>query len=231
MIPYLLLMKLALLQPCLIPDLHYLSAVLKADQIFIQDTERYSRKGRVHRFQVRGVESRQWVQLPVRTEDKKKQIREVRIDHEQNWFEHIAKVLKVNYANSIYYEFYEPEILADFEKLKQKTYLIDAIRYINHQLAEYFEINWDELDVQCQSQTQFETNDPDVIVEHFGADVLYQEHKGRNYQRQSSKAIPALNIHPEYRQHFGNFLKDCSLLDLLFERGPESFRVFDEIVS
>lgn len=231
MIHYLPAMKLALLQPSLIPDLHYLSAVLKADQIFIQDTERYSRKGRVHRFQVRGAENRQWLQLPVRTEDKKKQIREVRIDHGQNWFHHIAKVLKVNYANSIYYEFYEPEILADFEQLKQKKYLIDAVYYMNRQLAEYFELKWNDVDVQCQSQTEINTNDPDAIALHFGADILFQEHEGRNFQRQSATAVPSLTKHPEYRQHFENFMQDCSLLDLLFERGPESFKIFDEIMS
>lgn len=224
-------MILALLQPSIIPDVRYLSAVLKADQVFLQDTERYSRKGRVHRFQVRGVETRQWLQIPVRTEDKKKKICEVRIDHNQNWLYHISKVLKVNYANSIYYDFYEPEIMADFECIRNMTYLIDAIRHMNAQLADYFEIDLDDIEFTCQSRTNLETNDPDVIADHYGAKVLFQEYEGRHFQRQSPRAEVALQNHPEYRQHFGNFMEDCSLLDLLFERGPESFRVIDEVLE
>jgi hypothetical protein len=68
--------------------------------------------------------------------------------------------------------------------------------------------------------------------QYFGAGtpfgVVFEPHS-RNYQMRGRLAdieiIPSLP-HPVYRQHFGGFEPGCCLLDLLFEVGPECWRLF-----
>ena len=67
-------MKLALLQPCLIPDLYYIAAIKKADKVIISSDDNWSRKGRTNRFLVRTNSSLHWLTWPILTEDKKKKI-------------------------------------------------------------------------------------------------------------------------------------------------------------
>jgi hypothetical protein len=73
------------------------------------------------------------------------------------------------------------------------------------------------------------TPDPDRLAKKLGADVYYQEQNARHYQRQGKNKVDMDFTHPVYRQHFEGFEPDCCLLDLLFQYGPESFRIIDEL--
>lgn len=59
--------------------------------------------------------------------------------------------------------------------------------------------------------------------------IVWQEASSRHFQRPHPLAR---SVHfPEftYRQHFGGFVHGCSLFDVLFELGPESWHLFDRI--
>jgi len=219
-------LQLALLQPQFAPNLYDLASMLNAGRVIWQDSERWSRKSRCHRAMVRTQRSTQWINLPIVTEDKGKAINQVRIDHDQNWFDPLWNALVFNYRNSIYFEFYEPEIRADFKNAFSMEYLIDFDLFFFKRLCRYLEI---DIHPELSSELEYYSPDPDELARELGADGYFQEHEARNYQRQGVRAETALTNHPKYRQHFGGFEQACCVLDLLFEYGPESFRVLEQL--
>lgn len=219
-------MKMALLFPQFAPNLYDLAVMIKADRIVLQDNERWSRKSRVHRAKIRTPDGTQWINIPVRTEDRKKAVCEVRIDHAEEWISPLLKSLEYNYRNSIYYDFYEPEIKADFESAPEFNSLMEFVLYIQKRLLRFMDIR---LEYEFTSDIPEYSSDPDLFAERAGADTLYQEHDSRHYQRQAENRCEPVFEHPRYHQHFEGFEPWCSILDVLFQFGPESFRLTDQL--
>ena len=213
-------MQLALLQPQFAPNLYDLSSVIRTDKLIWLDSTRWSRKGRSHRALIRTQEHTQWINIPVVTEDRKKFVRDVRIDHNQNWFTPFWNALEYNYRNSIYFDYYEPEIRHDLEQALETELLCDFNRYMFNRLCIYLEI---DVQTEIQSKVPFLTG----VLE---KGEYYIEHDSKNYLQQGLALPHPLQDHPIYTQHFGGFVEGCSILDLLFECGPEGFRVLDKLV-
>lgn len=221
-------MHLAVLQPVLIPDLHDIALMKAANRVVIQDSEQWSRKGRTHRALIRTPEGTQYLNMPVKTEDRKKPIREVRIEHSESWTDLILRALKYNYSNSVYYDFYEPEIRADITKGKYFEYLMPFSSHLRNRIFTYLEIEIKAEIEYCSELPEYHS-DPDRLAKNLEVDAYFQEHDARHYQRQGKNRSDLPFKHPEYRQHFKGFEPYCCLLDLLFQYGPESFRVIDQL--
>lgn len=221
-------MKLAILQPTLIPTLHYLAVFLQADRVVLQDLEEWSRKSRVHRAKIRTPEGSQYINIPIMTEDRDKPICEVRIDHSEKWIAPLLRALEFNYRNSVYYDFYEPEIQSDFESAVEYELLLDFNLYLRGRIFRFLEL--ENLPEIILSSTLDEySSDPDQLSEILNADEYFQEPGARHYQHQGLNRSKIQFSHPTYRQHFDGFEPNCCLLDLLFQYGPESFRIIDEL--
>jgi hypothetical protein len=218
--------SLTLLQPACFPDLYYMAALLRSERLILQDTEPFSRKGHVHRGLIRTPAGTQWIHVPVRSEDRGKPIREVRLDASRKWTGKLMETLAYNYRNSLYFDFYEPEVRDDIEKALETEFLIDLIRHLNQRLFTYLEV---EHRAEWASEVGEYSSDPDELARRLGAITLWQEPNGRHYQRQAAMATPMPFHHPEYRQHFEGFEPGCCLYDLLFEEGPESWRVIGRL--
>lgn len=223
-------MKLALLLPQLAPNLYDLAAMLQADRIILQDAEEWSRKSRVHRAQIRTPppDGTQWINIPIRTGDRKKAIKDVRIDHEEDWITPLLRSIEYNYRNSIYYDFYEPEIKADFESATNYERLMPFILYIQKRLLQFMDIT---INYEFASELKNYSSNPDTFAKDLGADILFQEHESRHYQRQAELKTDPDFEHPAYHQHFKGFEPWCCILDMLFQFGPESFRIIDPLKS
>jgi len=222
-------MKLALLQPCLIPDLYYIASLKKADKFIVSNDDSWSRKGRTNRFLVRTNTNLHWITWPVKTEDKRKKISEVRLDHSDNqWLIKMFRTLEQAYRNSIYFDHYELEIKADFEEILQFELLIDAINYMNQKLWTYLEWSPDSNKL-IKLDKELIGIHPEILKDRLGASTLYMEENGSQFQWQTGFQTKSLEKYPVYKQHFGGFLAPCSVLDVLFEVGPEWYRIYDAI--
>lgn len=221
-------MTLALLQPTFAPNLYDLAAMIQADRIVLQDVEQWSRKGRVHRALIRTPVGSQYINIPVRTDDRKKAIKDVRIDQEEDWTTPILRSFRYNYRNSFYFDFYEPEIEADFNEGRGYDYLLPFVLYLRKRLFRFLELKISQKEVLASSLAAY-TSDPDQLATQMGAGSLFQEHESRHYQRQGKVRIDPEFNHPQYRQHFEGFEPWCCLYDLLFQYGPESFKVLDRL--
>lgn len=221
-------MKLAILQPTFIPNMHDLAIILQSDLLVLDDMEVWSRKGRVHRAKIRTPEGTQYINVPVFTKDRSKAIHKVGIDHTEKWIEPLLRSLEYNYRNSVYYDFYEPEIRSDFESAVKFNSLLDFNLYLRERIFRFLELEKLPLTLLASNLNVYH-HDPDQLAENLKADQYFQEPDSRHYQRQGKNRKKLEFDHPEYRQHFDGFEPDCCLLDLLFQYGPESFRVIDDL--
>lgn len=219
-------LHLALLQPQFAPNLYDLAAMLKADLIVWEDVEKWSRKGRSHRAQIRGHNGLQWINLPIVTDDKDKPIGDVRIDQERDWLEPLWNAIYHNYQTATYFDLYADELLNDFEAGTRYTKLLDFDRYFFNRMMTYMELS---IEPKLASDLSNYDTFPDAFAHNMGVDTLYLEHESKNYQRQTDLAVPALNEHPSYSQARKGFVPGCSLIDLLLNYGKESFKVLDTL--
>ncbi len=221
-------MILSILQPVFIPDLYDLATLLKSDKVVLQNTENWSRKGRTHRAKIRTPDGTQYIHVPVVAEDRGKPINKVRIDHNTNWIDQILRSLEYNYRNSVYFDFYEPEIKADFKSAKDYEFLLHLNLFLRKRLFRFLEIEDPLFEILASDLDVYHSN-PDLLAGKLNATKYYQEHDARHYQWQGKNRSKISFNHPVYRQHFDGFEPHCCLLDLLFQYGPESFRIIDKI--
>jgi hypothetical protein len=221
-------MTLALLQPVFAPNLYDMAVMLQSDRVILDDIETWSRKGRVHRALIRTPGGTSYIHIPVRTQDRNKPIKEVRIDQESDWITPVLRTLQFNYRNSLYFDYYEAEIDADFNEGKEYDYLLPFVLYLRKRLFRYLELDLVQKESLASECRKFNHN-PDSFALDMGADRLFQEHDSRHYQRQADMRSEPDFSHPEYRQHFEGFIPWCCLYDLLFQYGPESFKVIDQL--
>lgn len=219
-------MTLAILTPQFAPNLYDLASMLKADRVILQDVEKWSRKGRTHRAEIRNEGGTQWINLPILQEDRKKAIREVRLDHSQRWFEPFWNAIAHNYQNATWFDFYEDELISDILKVNEFEYMLDFNLYFLNRVLQFMEL---DITFELANNVEGYSTFPDEMVSNLNADVLYLEHKSKNYQRQGRLAKKALNEHPVYQQAYPGFEPDCSILDLLLNEGRESFRVIEKL--
>lgn len=209
-------MSLALIQPQFAPNLYDLAAMLKADEVILLDTDIWSRKGRTHRAQIRNEEGTQWINIPIVTEDKSKPIDQVRIDHSENWFEIFWNGILHNYSNAVYFDHFVDELFADLKNASSSERLLDFDLSILDRILTYLEVS---INYKLSSTIK------DLNLSN---SKVFQEFSSRNYIRQLENNEVALTAHPVYSQAWPGFEPECSCLDLLFNLGPESFRVLDQ---
>lgn len=219
-------MILTILTTQFAPNLYDLASMLKADRIIFTDVEKWSRKGRTHRAEIRNEEDSQWINLPVVSEDRKKAIKDVRLDHDQQWFEPFWNAILHNYRNATYFDHFEDELYHDIQQAFEFEYLMEFNLYFFKRLLRYLEI---EIEYELSSKVKGYSTFPDETMNNLSAEVLYLEHQSKNYQRQTKQAQVALEKHPAYNQAYPGFVEGCSVLDLLLNKGVESFRILEKL--
>jgi len=219
-------MKIALLTPQFAPNLYDLASMLKADRVIFTDVEKWSRKGRTHRAEIRNEKNSQWINLPVLSEDRKKAMKDVRLDHDQQWFEPFWNALMHNYKNATYFDHFEDELYHDIKQANEFEYLLEFNLYFFERLLRYLEI---DIEYELASTISGYSTFPDEVFNNLNADTLYLEHQSKNYQRQSEQVEIALEQHPVYKQVYPGFIEGCSVFDLLLNEGVESFKILEKI--
>ena len=189
-------------------------------RILLADTLIFSRKSRVHRAQIRTNNGSTWIQLPIHPDDKKAKLNEARIDPDKSWVKLLFQTLETAYGGSPYYEEYMPWFEDILHKAPGASFLLTTQQF-RHRIFEFLHLpELKNLEVYWSSLNPTEQKE---------ANPFYQEPDSKNYMPQIAKNPTFPFQHPQYPQHFGGFISGLCLLDLLFEVGPESWKVFDEL--
>ncbi len=200
----------------------------RADVFCYLDTVQYKKNEWQNRNRIKTASGWQWLTVPVRYKFPQA-INTVKINPMVNWRHKHRQALLTNYAKAPFFDYYFPlfetVFARDWEYLYQLNIeLIERIKYaLNLTCATVSASNFDVSD-----------NPTDRLIDickAAGADTYLSGRDGANYMDMAKFKQRGVGVlfqdfrHPVYAQRFGKFISHMSVIDLLFNHGPDSLRV------
>ena len=187
----------------------YYAQLMNSDRCFIERYDSYIKQTYRNRCFIAGPEGRQILTVPVEKSDSPKCLmKDVRISDHGNWRHLHLMALESAYGNTPYFEFYRDDFVPFYER--KFEFLVDFDMELCHMVCRLLDIEPD-IRLTDDYKTAF------VDGEHDFRDVI---HPKKDYREADAEFHPA-----EYYQVFGRqhgFLPNLSIVDLLFNMGPES---------
>ena len=222
-------------QPGYMPNIGFFKKIQSSDMfVFLTDVQ-FSKDSFDNRNQIKSKNNSEWITVPLKRPVFKKKLNEVLISYSTDWIsEHSNKILE-NYRFTPYFLSYWYEI----KKILNKKFelLID----LNFELIRYFikilDIDTPTIESSQLFITKTKTERLIEICSQLEATCYISGIGGKNYIRESFfkdskiELIYENFIHPEYNQLYGNFIKNMSIIDLLFNEGPNSKKILHECIN
>jgi hypothetical protein len=206
-----------LLSTAFFPTVQYFSKLLFYKKVFIEQFEHFTKQTYRNRCVILAANGPSPLVVPVvKGRDRKTTIKDLQISYDTAWQRNHWRTLFSAYNSSPFFEFYQDDIRPFFER--KKKYLFELNMEVLETLCELLEI---------ENNTQLSSD-----FEHVPADTLnFREALSPKKQ----KAKPDPHFHPrEYTQVFHDkfgFIPNLSILDLLFNAGPQSALVLKESIT
>jgi hypothetical protein len=215
-------------QPAYLPWLGFFHKAALSDVLCIVDSAAYSRYDFVNRNRIKTDAGPMWLTVPVHVQHPARRIRELRIAGAAWQRKHVAAI-RQSYGRAPYFDDYA----AGLERLllKPRAFLCE----LDDDLLRFF-LRALKIDVSmiAASDYDFTGRKSDYVLNMcrgVGADTFLFGVRGREYA--DVDAFRAAGIrpvfqeyrHPQYRQRYGEFVPCLSVIDLLFNEGPQSLEV------
>ena len=179
--------------------------IIKSDTIFFEMEDNFQKQSYRNRCYIYNSNGKQLLNIQLKekkgTSSLRKKTKDMLVDNNSHWQEHHLKSLQTAYRASPFYEFYEDDLLAIFNK--KYTFLQDV------NIDTYLFVT-DALQI---SQQYSKTKEYEIITDkndyRILADIKKQPKKSRD----------------KYIQMFDNkhgYIDNLSILDLLFMEGPNA---------
>lgn len=226
--------RVAIMQPTYLPWLGYFSLMQSVDLFILLDSVQFSRRSWQQRNQIKMMNGPLWLTVPVLSKGKREQlISEVEIDYSQDFPRSHQKSLEVNYKKCVHFETLSPQLFAmlDADNKYLSGLTINSILWIRDvlgittpvRLASEFDVSGVKADLLASLCEQVGATE---YISPPGSKVYLDESDAFDRRR-----IPLSYFkftHPEYPQRFGDFLPNMSVVDLLFNCGPDSLSLIEK---
>lgn len=193
----------ALLHPTYFPNIAHFASMLQADAVIFEAHDNYQKQTYRNRTYIAAANGKLALNVPVNYTQKKRQLyKDVTIANIENWQLQHLKSLESAYSNSPFYEFYQDDLRPLFEI--PVKFLMD----FNFKCLEVI-LDCLQLDLVYSLSESFEKSPTNCIDHRSLVNV---------------KSEVDLRFKP-YTQVFSdkyNFLPNLSILDLLFNEGPNA---------
>jgi hypothetical protein len=230
-------MRLGALQPGYLPWLGFFDQIERSDVFVLYDDLPYERHSWRNRNRIRIPPGWCWLTVPVVNKGlSRTAIREVEISDAHDWRRHHWRTIKNHYTRAAYFRDHEEFFAKLYEK--RWRYLVDLdldiIFYLVRKLGITTRIlrsSEDGLEREYL-QTRGEGKDPVGRIvfacQRLGAERFLEGARGRSFMEPWRSEELGITLefhdyqHPRYRQLFRPFISHLSVIDLLFNHGPES---------
>ncbi len=196
-----------MLNKILVPSVYfgpieYYKFLSKHNNICIEVQEHYIKQTIRNRCHISSANGKLRLTVPV-TKTNHTKIKNIKICYKQNWIKNHWYSIKSSYGSSPYFLFYENEIFNILQK--HEKYLIDLNTALQNKIFEILDIN------PIVKYTKDYNNDEDIF------DL-------RNHSFLNNNIKPYNQVF----MHKFNFIPDLSILDLIFNLGPQSTKYLIE---
>ena len=197
---------------CYLPPIVYFKHWLDAEECLIDVNEFFVKQTYRNRCTILGADGKLDLILPIHKRNSKQLMKEVKISYDDNWKKNHWKSIESAYRRSPYFEFYEDEFYTFYHD-KEHRLLIDFNMDLMMLILKLL-----------KTTTDFNLSDS----------YIEQEANIVDYRMEISPKNKSLNEfhHPDYIQVFSdklNFEKNLSIIDLLFNEGPNALSYIQKL--
>ena len=225
-------MKVVILQPSYVPWRGYFHQVQKADVFVFYDCVQYDADGWRNRNQVKTANGPAWLTIPVRAKGNTSNgtaIRDVAIDPVKPWRAKHWRTLEQSYAKAPHFKKYADKLRGFYDR----TDMLLADFTCDLTVAVARELGVAHTQFVRSSTLPASGTKTDRLIQlltHLGATHYISGPSARGYLQEDKLAAAAITLeymqydYPDYPQLHGAFLPQVSILDLLFNAGPDAPR-------
>ena len=222
-------MIVAVHQPQYLPWLGYFDKMRIADVFCYLDNVQYKKNEWQNRNRIKTAHSPQWVTVPVRYRFPQK-INEVEVNNTQNWHKKHLQALITNYSKAPYFKDY----ITQFEDCFSRNWMLlsDLNVFLCERLRELLGLHHKPTVLASNLTLRDEPTDRLIdICKAMGADAYLCGQDGEKYMNLDRFKENGIRVviqefkHPVYPQLFNQFESHLSVVDLLFNCGPESMEI------
>ncbi|GAA0688750.1 WbqC family protein [Marinobacterium maritimum] len=220
--------KVAILQSNYIPWKGYFDLINTVDEFIVYDEVQYTKRDWRNRNKIKGPEGLQWLSVPVEVKGKFHQkICDVRITDKAIFKKHWMTINQF-YRKAEFYKDYS-DVFEEYYLGSTSDYIseinISLIRRINNILGI-------ETKISSSRDYIFSGGKTEKIIEickQSGADIYLSGPAAKGYFDTDMAEKEGIKVewfdysgYPEYRQLYGRFVHGVTILDLIFNEGPNA---------
>jgi hypothetical protein len=221
-------MIMSIIQPCFVPWLGYFEQIALADVFVYLDDVQYTRQDWRNNNQLKSPVGAKGIYFSVNKAPRGTPIKDIQIAHHLPWVNTLRNQLFNWYGNAPYYydvmELLEPHLQARYPDL------VTFNRRLNQSILDYLGFDtpiFQSSDIANHSNDKVERISE--ICRHFdGVNVLFDGRSAQNFLNPDSFASVGVKVvfqdyqHQPYPQLWGEFIPYMSILDCLFNCGPDA---------
>jgi len=218
-------------QPEYLPWLGFFDRIYKADVFVILDDVQYQKGGFINRNKIKTSQGWQWFTVPVKERESLRQINRMEINNQTDWNKTHWNTLFFNYNKAPYFKEYNDFFKSVFEKKWELIAELDI--YLIENILNMLGLK-KQIERSSLMEVSGKTTDRLInICKKLRADTYLSGPGGEKYiemekfKRENINIIFQDFVHPTYPQLFKKqgFLSHLSIIDLLFNCGPESLDI------
>ncbi|NPA37014.1 MAG: WbqC family protein [Chlorobi bacterium] len=203
-----------------LPSLYYgpvqaYAHLIKAEKAIIEINDHYSRRTYRNRTTILAAHGPMDLTIPVIKPKGKTKTKEIKISYDINWQKNHWKSIESAYNNSPFFEYYKFDLEPVYNN--KWEHLAGLNKNLLTLVLEMLEV---DINVEYSENYIDKTIDEDTDLR----DIIYPS--------KNKKESDFLNKLPPYKQVFSenmNFVPNMSILDLIFNKGPESYSYLESI--
>ena len=199
-----------LLSTAYFAPVHFYTRYLHHSEVYIEQYENFTKQTYRNRCQILGGNGPISLIIPiVKGRGSKVLIKDLQISYDENWQRNHWQTIVSAYNSSPYFEYYQDELSPFFES--KTKYLLDYNLQIHEQLCDFFEIENKILlteDFERVPKNTFNLRD--------GISPKLKHNPDAAFQPQTYTQV--------FSEKYG-FLPNLSILDLLFNEGPNAYTI------
>lgn len=219
-----------ILQPSYLPWLGYFEQIFRADVFVFYDDVQFEKGSWRNRNRIKTPQGAHWLTVPVLTKGQDfPPINEVRVNNAEPWQKKHLRTLAQYYSKAPHYQALAPALAGIIDQPWERLSELN-IALIRH----FMELLGITTPLLRSSELGIPGSGAPRLVEmlaHLGGDVFYEGAAGRDYIDDALFAARGMRVeyqdyrHPVYGQLHGDFVPYLSVVDLLFNHGPNSLSI------
>jgi hypothetical protein len=218
-------------QPGYIPNIGFFKKIQSVDEFVYLDDVKYKRGAWDNRNYIKATGGKLLLSVPIHN-NRDEKLNEAKIVNSINWQKKHKVSIENNYSKAPYFKQYWLQI----EKILQKNW--DRLIELNFALIDFFNLS---LDIKTKTIKSSELKIHNTgsqrllnICKKLNAEIYLSGELGKNYldndlfKNEGIKVVYEKFEPPKYNQIYGDFIPNLSVIDLLFNEGPNAAKILKE---